>query len=180
MKRNLCIFGILLLLLSICGCASKPVSGPYTVEKDGSVYTVDPEAGTISDGTYTYVCDMTPSGSGYKLTITYPNGSTFLWNNSGNSGFGGWSDDYDPARYADGMTLLSILEEKRPVQSSSPGALPFLLLILGLFSAAVPRISWYLGYGWRFKGAEPSDLALAVCRGSGIAAVVIGVILLFV
>lgn len=171
----------ILVLALLTACSSNVSSGSYTVVKGNTVYTVDPENGTISDGTYTYGCDVTPNGTGYKLTITYPDGSTFFWNNSGNSGFGGWSEDYDPDRYADGFTLKGILEEKRPVEkSSNHGAIAIALMMLGMFQAVAPRISWYLGYGWRYKDAEPSDAALALGRGGGILAIVIGVILLFV
>ena len=54
-----------------------------------------------------------------------------------------------------------------------------LLIPVGLFLLISPRTVWYLSHGWRFKNAEPSDLALGLNRLGGGAALVIGVLLLF-
>ncbi len=42
------------------------------------------------------------------------------------------------------------------------------------------RTVWYLSYGWRYKDAQPSDAALVIGRISGIAALVIGIVMLIV
>ncbi len=55
-----------------------------------------------------------------------------------------------------------------------------LLLGVGVFNLANPRLAWYLADGWKFKDAEPSDLALGVTRLMGALAVVLGIALLFV
>ena len=53
--------------------------------------------------------------------------------------------------------------------------IPVVCLIIGLFNICFPYGSWYLGHGWRFRDAEPSDLALLMTRISGIIATVIGI-----
>ena len=97
-------------------------------------------------------------------------------------GFGGWSDDYDPTAYVDGEVLLEVLGTDRAAPEKDGGnPLPGLLIIgLGIWGVAAPRSVWYLSYGWRYKDAEPSDMALVAERLGGGVAIVVGVILLFV
>ena len=37
-------------------------------------------------------------------------------------------------------------------------------LLIGLFNLFCPYGAWFLGYGWRYENAEPSDLALIATR----------------
>ena len=55
----------LLLALTLCACVGGGASTTYTVEKNGTVYTVDQAAGTIDDGEYTYHFVINPYGDGY-------------------------------------------------------------------------------------------------------------------
>ena len=55
-----------------------------------------------------------------------------------------------------------------------------LLLAVGIFNTASPHTAWYLEYGWRYKDAEPSDMALTFSRLGGILAIIAAVILIFV
>ena len=147
------------------------------MEKDGLSLTVDTENHTISDGTDLYEYDI----SGYDLTITYPNGTIYSWTTDryGN-GSGGWDKDYDPDRYIPFSTLRDALEEKEYDHTPSKNIFPILLLVgLGIFVAAAPRAAWYLEYGWRFKDAEPSDLALWGNRAGGVLMLIIAVVMIF-
>lgn len=56
------------------------------------------------------------------------------------------------------------------------GFIGFLFIISGLFAAISPYSAWYLSYGWRFKDAEPSELALSTERIVGIVLVIAGFI----
>ncbi|HIX66021.1 MAG TPA: histidine kinase [Candidatus Anaerotruncus excrementipullorum] len=53
-----------------------------------------------------------------------------------------------------------------------------LLAALGGFNLLLPRASWYLSYGWRYKNAEPSDLVLAINRIGGGAILAVALLLL--
>ena len=179
------ILGILL-MFSLCACSSSDTgtSSTYTVNKYGTDYVVDPDNRTISDGKYTYQYDLTVDSSNYSIDITYPDGSTFWWSaqssGSTTTGFGGWSDDYDEGRYADGYTLCDVVEERVPQSSGNPNIfLVLVLLAVGLFNAIWPRAAWYLEYGWRYKNAEPSDLVLGLNRFGGIIAIIVAVIVAF-
>ena len=185
-KRILTLALLLTLTLALCACAPKDSGSPYTVEKYGATYTVDKKNSTISDGEYTYSYTMTGGYGGYKITITYPNGSTY-WSDVNNSGSiitsaGGWSDNYDETKYVRGDILVDVLETKatRQREKGNNIFLAIILMAVGAFNAAVPQAAWFLKYGWRFKNAEPSDLALGINRGIGIAAVVIGLIMLII
>ena len=186
MKRFLVAILGILLIVSLCSCSSTDTgtSSIYTVNKYETEYIVDPNNGTISDGTYTYQYEISESSRGYTINITYPDGSTYWWSaqRSGNvtTGSGGWSDDYVENRYADGRTLCDILEENKPREKGSENVLFVLLLIvIGIFNTVWPRAAWYLEYGWRYKNAEPSNLALGLNRFGGITVIIIAIIMVF-
>jgi len=165
-----------LLVLPLCACAGASV---YTVERNGREYTVDRDAGTISDGNYTYRYAFSGDSKAYSLEIEYPDGSSWWWRqDKSGMGFGGWSRDYDESLYTKGVVLRDVLWAKAPRAHEYAGV-GVLLLAAGLFDAAAPRAAWYLGYGWRFKDAEPSDAALFLGCAGGILTVLIGIALLF-
>lgn len=187
MKRLVIAILSVLFMLSLCSCSSSGAgaSSAYTVDKYGTSYVVDPEKGTISDGTYIFQYTITGRSNGYEINITYPDGSTYWWSarTSGSvmTGSGGWSDDYDESRYVDGRTLCDVLEEDIPKEKDSKNVLLiFLLFIVGIFNTAAPRAAWYLEYGWRYKNAEPSDLAIGLNRFGGVAALIAAVVMILI
>lgn len=177
MKR-FCLLVTALLLVLLCACGEKEDPNVYDVTYEGKTYTVDLNDRTISFDDV--VCSFELSGSDFR--VTYPDGSSYWWSQSGNFGHGGWSDDYDEDRYVSGDVLWSVLG--RPSQGTEErGGHPLvglLLLAIGVFHTASPRTGWYLSYGWRYKDAEPSDAALAAGRLGGVACIVIGIICFFV
>lgn len=54
----------------------------------------------------------------------------------------------------------------------------FLLIVMGIFQLVSPQTAWYLSYGWRYKNAEPSDIALVMERMGGVVAIIVGIIIL--
>lgn len=187
MKKLLIAILSVLLVVSLCSCsASKDKAGAtYTVNKGGTAFVVDPGNGTIFDGTHTYQYEISGSSSDYSINITYPDGSTYWWrtHNSGGGtvGSGGWSDDYDETRYVDGWTLCDVLEENAPKEKDPKNVLVILVLfVIGIFNTVSPRTAWYLEYGWRYKNAEPSDLALGLNRLGGIVAMIAAVIIILI
>ncbi len=82
-----------------------------------------------------------------------------------------------------GEVLWDVLCLSVPTKTDDSGhyiGLGMILILLGVFHAVSPHTMWYLSYGWRFKDAEPSDLALFAERAGGIVAIVAGVVCLFV
>ncbi len=168
-------------LLAAC-TAEKGDPNVYDVEYNGKVYTVDQINRTISVDGYTCEFSVTGSGSSTDFKVTYPNGSTYWMRWSNSSGSGGYGGDYDESRYVSGDTLWNVLEQAHPgaKQNSSHAGLGILLLIFGVLEAAFPQASWWLSHGWRFKDAEPSDLALGLGRATGIVMILAGIICFFV
>ena len=165
-------------MLLLCACSTEIV---YTVVKNDISYEVDRDNQTISDGTHTYKYDFSGNSSSYNVNIVYPDGSTYWFSQSGHSGHGGWSDDYDEKRYVDGDTLCNVLLEKAPKETNSGKFVGVIILaVVGVFNIVSPYTVWYLEYGWRYKNAEPSDLALGFNRVVGVIVVIAAVILLFV
>lgn len=180
MKRLLPLLAALLLAFSLCGCRGEPNSNRYDVSHAGKTFTVDHEACTITCDGEVYHFTVSGTGSSVSFEVTYPDGSSYHYSESvgGNVGFGqgGWSDDYDPeARgYVPGDVLWDVLGLRAEREKSGPSPLlAVLLLAVGIFNTAAPQTAWWLEYGWRFKDAEPSDLALGANR-------ILGVVLIFI
>lgn len=178
MKKRMFIL-LIFVMLSLCACSAAETV--YTVVKNEISYVVDRENQTISDGTHTYQYEFSGNTDDYNVDIVYPDGSTYWFNKSGFSGYGGWSDDYDEDKYVDGDTLCDVLLEKAPKKTNSGkfvGAI--IMAAVGIFNIVSPHTVWYLEYGWRYKDAEPSDMALGFNRVVGVIAIIVAVILLFV
>lgn len=179
MKRFWMIILALLLTVSLFGCAEKQTN--YTLTMRGNKYTVDTVQKTVSDGENVYHYKATGGASSFDVTITYPNGATYSFNQSGGMGMSSWSDDYTEDVYTPGDILVEVLQAEAPKRFNSEKILAGLILIaVGIFDVLVPKATWYLGYGWRYKDAQPSDAALAFARIGGAIAMVIGIVLLFV
>lgn len=167
------------LALSVCACTGYENSA-YTVEQNGVEYVVDTEKHTIFDGTYTYQYEFSGDRDRYQVDITYPDGSTYWWNADSYGGFGGGSGDYLNG-YADGGVLREILAEKAPrgEAESSRILIAMVITAIGAVGIFFPYAVWYLGYGWRFQNAEPSDAALALGRVGGAIVAALGLFVLF-
>lgn len=178
MKKAAILILALLLTLFLQAC-EKPAT-TYTVEKDGKAFQVDSEAGTLSDGTHTYTYTFSGDSESYVIDIYYPNGSSFHWTKNRMLGYGSQSGDYNDELYISGEILCEVIATKAPTPAN-PGKFwaVVILLGIGIFNAAAPQASWYLSYGWRFKDAEPSDLALNIGRTVGIFAIIAGVFMIF-
>lgn len=173
---------VLLAVLLLCGCQKNENPDIYDVAYDGKTYTVNQEQGTITCDEVVYEFQIRTSGNSVAFDVLYPDGSTYSWTEEGSGGVGGWSDDYDPEAlgYVPGDVLWDVLglqSENRTNFDPVP-LLAVLLLAVGAFLTVTPKTAWLLEYGWHYKNAEPSDLALAVNRIVGVLLIFAGVICL--
>ena len=177
MKRLGIILIVLILSIALIGCAEQQTT--YTVNKNGMELRVDIAQKTISDGNHIYHYEFSGDSSSFSVTITYPNGSSYWYNQSDGGGVAGWSGDYVEGTYVSGDALVEVVREKAP-KKMNPGKIVggLMLMALGLIDVIAPKVSWYFGYGWRYKNAEPSDIALTFARIAGGIAVGVGVVLL--
>ena len=183
MKKIFIFWAVMLLAISLCACSSTGMESgtTTTIEKSGVRYVVDKEAKTISDGTNTYQYDFVGDKSAYELAITYPDDSTYWFVQEGSAGHGGWSDDYDENKYVDGDILRGVIVASVSTVSNislftGEFWVGLLLLAVGIFNVVAPSAAWYLEYGWRFKDAEPSDIALVLNRIVGVVLIVIVIV----
>ena len=183
MKWGCLWLAVLLSAYILCGCQEKVNPNIYDVTYNGKNYTVDQEQGTITSDGVIYQFEVSSRGRNFvELEITYPDGSRYSWITEDHGGRGVWSSDYDPKGkgYVSGDVLWDVLGMGSTNQEdSSPSILlALLLLAVGIFQAITPQTAWMLGYGWRLKNAEPSDLALSVNRVFGVVLIFFGVICL--
>lgn len=167
----------LLLSIFLFGCAERETT--FSISRNGIDFQVDRVEKTISEGNNTYHYAFSGDTSSSNVTITYPDGASYWYSQSGTMGQGGWSEDYVEGTYVSGNILVDIVQEIAP-RKAEPGKMigAIILIALGLTDILFPRILWYLGYGWRYKNAEPSDAALIFSRIGGFAVFVIGIVLL--
>lgn len=183
MKRFYVWIVVLLSVFALCACQEKENRGIYRVTHEGKDYTVNQEQGTITCDGVVYQFEVSNGGGkSVRLDILYPDGSKYFWIESDYNGYGGYSDDYHPAGmgYIAGDILWDVLG-LGPDAKSASGPSPLLALLLiavGAFHAFAPQTAWMLGHGWRFRDAEPSDLALDLNRILGGVLIFIGGILL--
>ena len=172
MRRFYLCLAALALLFALCCCQKQGNSNVYDVDCNGKTCTVDQGQGTVTCDGVVYPFTISTRGiNTVDFEVTYPDGSRYYWTRDEYSSYGGWSDDYNPeARgYVPGEILreAAIKEDVPPVNLAG--------IFLAILSAALggvlvwePRIMWTLSHGWRFKNAEPSDLALMVNRIVGV------------
>lgn len=175
--KKVCLLLVTLLMVFLCACQQNT---DLVLTVGGRDYTVDKTNHSITDGTHTY----TYTSDSFKTTITYPDGSTYWFTKKDNGSFSlgsmGWSEDYDEHKYVSGETLeqvLSYVDHSSSVNGDAVfGAL--FCFAMGAFGVFAPKAAWYLGRGWMFKNAEPSDAVLVVYRIIGGVCVLLGIALL--
>lgn len=167
MKRYLSLLCLVLLVL-LCGCGREPVSTVY--EKDG--YTVDTQAQTITKGEDVIRYSF---GSNGKVTFTYPDNTTTSWSQNG-AGTSSLFFDFD--RWPGALDLIDVLDRDDLPERKTGNPLGLLLIPLGILQAVFPQAFWFLNHGWKYKDAEPSELALGLGRVGGALVAIIGLIML--
>ena len=174
-KRLIILFLMAAVLLAACTNGNNYV---FDIEIDGELFTVDTKKDTITHAgdVYGYESGQWPDG----MQITYPNGADFR-NGKGSS-------NYDPERYVDGETLISVASQaennkpavKNPVEVLGKIGLGILVSGFGILYMLYPQDIWFLKNGWKFREAEPSDLYLGLVRFGGGVSVLIGIITILV
>ena len=168
MKRFVLIFCVMTLAL-LCACGREPLSPVY--EKNG--YTVDTQAQTITKGED--VIRYSFGGNG-KVTFTYPDNTTTSWSQNG---AGTSSLFFDINRWPGAWELMDVLDRDDLPQRKTGNPLGLLLIPLGILQAVFPQAFWFVNHGWKYKDAEPSELALGLGRAGGAVIALIGLIMLF-
>jgi uncharacterized protein YjeT (DUF2065 family) len=170
MKKTIALVLALLCLLSLCACAK--VKDNYTVRVWGEKLEVNRGKHTISDGTHTYSYKEIYGTDDPEFVIYYPNGSTY--DSLGNR----YNGTFDGS-YVAGDTLYSAIKKgiSTPINPSKL-LVCLVCIVCGLIGIISPYTAWKMSIGWRFRDAEPSELALNMERLGGVIAIAIGVIVL--
>lgn len=190
MKRIIAIIMVCSVLM-LFGCSKEiDMNIDYTTTIDGQDAVISFLEGSLSEGTInadngTYTFAYSVDGT---LAIVYPNGYIYSQRDVG----GGIAvpADYDASAveklgYIDGFLLASAIssaaDSGRATNDTDgvPIILSLLLLAIGIWFVSAPRSAWWISRGWWFKNAEPSDLALILCRLGGCMLVFVGIISFF-
>ena len=179
MKKTIPIILCLLLVLLMVGCAKEDNNAikKVTINKNGIRFDVDTKNHTIEDGSFTYSYAINNS----EIVIRYPDGQTYTWKESNGIGTGATSLDFDYSTHMDPSVLLSVIEDAHKTSSKIPHknmGVGIILLLIGIVYAVWPQKLWFISWGWRYKNAEPSDLAIGVFRVAGVIIGIIGLIII--
>ncbi|MBQ3534202.1 MAG: hypothetical protein IJA56_03455 [Clostridia bacterium] len=74
---------------------------------------------------------------------------------------------------------MDVLDRDDLPERKTGNPLGLLLIPLGVLQAVFPQAFWFINHGWRYKDAEPSELALGLGRAGGVIVIIVGFILLF-
>ena len=116
----------------------------------------------------------------YTVVISYPDGTSYVWEQSDGSGSGGWraglEDEYQYD--VDGSTLCDLVAMTLPNPPNYGRIIIAVILAgLGIFNIIRLRTAWFFGQRLEcMRTAEPSDMALSAHVIGGILALVIAVI----
>lgn len=175
MKRILLLLCLAALLLT--GCGSRETE--FTVEHRGVTYAVNTEAGTISGGGYN--CRYAISDDKESVTIRFPNGTTWTQHKKeGSSSISGsGTNDLALMKAAGDMAYIVLdLTDSGPNWRSL--AISVLVFGVGLGMILSPHAFWKIKWGWRFRDAEPSGMALRSIQFTGFVLMLVCVILFFI
>ncbi len=114
------------------------------------------------------------------VRMTLPNGHTVTRHQSGATSYWTASMETTAEEMEKAEQAYELVAAERPArrERSVPVFLSLLLIGAGLLNVVRPRAGWYLSTGWKFRNAEPSDLALFVGQATGILLVIAGIITL--
>ena len=181
-KRILILLLLLALVLSACG----DQTAIHMVEYDNHILVLDTGNKTITQGDTVYTYEIAEHGSVTRYTIFYPDGASYsMSRSSGGISSGGGDALYHGSERLDGNGLIDIVmkyEGRNQAKQKNPTLFLCGLVIIGLgvFLTTAPYTAWYIRWGRWYRDAEPSDFALGFTRFSGVAMIVMGVIVLFI
>jgi len=179
-KKAVVILSVVLLLFSISACGMQKTI--YTVSAGGRTLTVDTQKQTVQDGLNTYRYTFSGDSEKYTIGLIYPDGYTCRISGNGvhSGSYAGLGDAGPDSHYASPDALRNAILQSAP-DSFSPTKIFIILflVVIGILDVAAPRAVWFLGYGWRYKDAEPSDTVLILNRVAGAISILVGICLIF-
>ena len=175
---------LLLVALLLTGCAG--ATGPVTYEYQGRDLTVDLDHGRIIDGQDLYRFERRDTGDGEEFTVKYPNGASVyrLYRDNGHiSGGVVGNSTASTDGYIDIDDLCAIIGDTGSDFGAGGIAFENILLILmgvaavvfGIFCMGNAEGVWQMSEGWKFRNAEPSDLALSMTTIGGVISLIVGI-----
>ncbi len=197
MKRKCLIIAILaalLLLLTACGSGNQAKSYDLTVDVyvDGNELRIQFDDDSFSSGSIwemsgTYKFEIKAQSDGNRFTLQYPDG--YVYTRTERDGMIAITEGYtaeerkakgfpDGGEVAQAIKRAAFTPQSDDANNGPAIVAAILVLLVGLWHLCAPASAWYLEWGWRYKDAEPSDIALTLYRVSGGVILIIGVIFL--
>ena len=188
MKRFLILLFAFLLtvpLIVFAAAANEPIS---EITAGGVTYTIDRINRTVYDGSYTYKYSITGTPTNWNMTLTYPDGSKFIYEREAGKNIVTGTGNVNERVYASSQTLYNILADQLPKNPPAPAQnkidienilCAVLLCGLGAWQLAKPEFFAKAQVIFWVRNAEPSDFAIFMTRLVGALCVFAGILLLF-
>lgn len=201
-QKHLWIVLLLAVVLMLCGCNRGARVPAYTAEdRNGKFWTIDPKKRTITDGKDVFKFKIRGDQQEYTLWIYYPDGETYTQDLIGGEvyenlrstsyfSFQYFTFDFlgfhyghvdGPLGFPSGEKLAALIHPLIPEEEEPKNLLlPMLLMALGCADILWPKIFWIPRYGNAFREVELSKRTQLIQNLAGTAAIVLGIVLLFV
>ena len=187
MKRIYALLLVVFMTLMVaCGCSEKK-QDVYTVSKDGKEYIVDTVEQTITVDQVEYDYYIWGDSDNYDIKVVFPDKSYYKdgEHTSGAVSVSGLdiSSNFNLDNTELGEELFEIAKAEVPkAEKMKPlgSVVQRLLLVVliggcGVWNFLDPYMAWKFSEGWRYKNVEPSELALAGHKVSGVILIVIAI-----
>lgn len=118
--------------------------------------------------------------TGSTTTITLPSGVTVTRQDYGNTSTWGAAPSVSNSDFEKAQLAYTLWDSSRPRPTERTVPIWFALaaIAISLFNLLAPGAAWYLSDGWKFRDAEPSDLAINMHLIGGAIGLLVGIGLL--
>ncbi len=172
MKRIIVFIMVCLSCILLCACEETIIEG----SNYGKEYRIDKGQHIIEYDHNIYRYEV----NGDNIKIITPLGNMGSYTYSGIVISGSSSEDDFPTWEVATVIGDEVIKKEGNSSSGLSVIMGVIMIVVGLINALVPDVAWQLKEGWKYRNAEPSDMALILIRLGGIGIILFGILALFV
>lgn len=173
MKKILFVLVGMILLLVVCS----PIRKISNLDKTNESFKVDKGEKTIrhKENIYYYEID------GDTIHIIYPNEGDYWWTDVGNSGYGGWNEQYSDEGYIKGSILIDVVKAANAPRISWESwdkmGITGVLILVGGYNLFWPRTVWHIWGLHDYIRRELLMLGLGAIRAIGMIVLILAILI---